>query len=80
MALSGAHYLLKELCITIATRYSGDILCTCEGGKRTDHTDQHVTNLLGPKSDLHAWNVLCEASRHDDPAIKNIADESTVHV
>jgi hypothetical protein len=39
-----------------------------------DQTDQHVTNLLRSKPDLHAWNVLCEASRHDDPAIKNIAD------
>jgi hypothetical protein len=52
--------------------YSSDILCISEGGKRIYQTDQHVTNLLRPKPDLHAWNVLCEASRHDDPAIKNI--------
>jgi hypothetical protein len=43
-------------------------------------TDQHVADVLRSKPDLHAWNVLCETSRHDDPAIKIIADESTVHV
>jgi hypothetical protein len=42
---------------------------------RTDKTDRHVTEVLRPKPDLQAWNILCEASRHDDPAIKNIADE-----
>jgi hypothetical protein len=42
---------------------------------RTDKIDRHVTKVLRPKPDLQAWNILSEASRHDDPAIKIIADE-----
>jgi hypothetical protein len=62
------YYSLEVLCISVATRKHAFRM-------RADKTDRHVTEVLRPKPDLQAWNILCEASRHDDPAIKNIADE-----
>ena len=54
------------------------IIATCRKSiclRTMDKTDQHVTEILRSKTDHQAWNVLSEASRHDDPAIKTIADE-----
>jgi hypothetical protein len=70
-----ASCLLKGLRIHIATRSRRYTF-----RMRTDKTDRHVAEVLRPKPDFQAWNILCETNRHDDPAIKNIADESTVHV